>query len=93
MFLDGLDNVEQPPQLPNYETLESVQAAAADAYGHLHHSLLSLLKGAHSDVADHPKAAALCATAEGLEHARSSEPVFTETLASVLRALRIFSFS
>jgi cancer susceptibility candidate protein 1 len=93
MFLDGPDKSEQQAQLPKYDTLEAVQAAAADAYGHLHHSLLSLLKGPHPDVADHPKAAALCATAEGLEHARSGDAVFTETMAVVLRALRVFSFS
>ncbi len=35
----------------------------------------------------------LCATAEGLELVRMTNPVFTETVAHTLQLLRVLSFS
>jgi hypothetical protein len=92
MFLDGHDNKDTPPQLPNFSTLQAVNDAFKDPYRQLHTDLLSLLAGPHEGVAEAAGAAQLAATPAGLEHARSSDAVFTETMAALLLALRVFSF-
>lgn len=93
MFCDALDKRQEPPVLPRYDTIEAIREAERDEYGHLHANILALLKGNHASVADGQPAAALCCTSEGFDRVTTTDAVFTETLAKVLLALRIFSFS
>lgn len=49
--------------------------------------------GAGSGGEESPLMLRLCASAEGLELVRATDPVFTQTLGQVLSLLRVFSFS
>ncbi|KAF6266797.1 hypothetical protein COO60DRAFT_1473522 [Scenedesmus sp. NREL 46B-D3] len=93
MWVDGGDNRTEPPLLPDFSTVEGVQAAARQPYAHLHASLLHALAGPHAEVAEQPGAQALSATGLGLEQARSIDPVFSVTMQRTLQALRMFTFS
>ena len=70
-----------------------------------HASVVTLLKGVvprAADMAasgytgapeDSPLALRLCATADGMDLVRGTDPVFSETLGRTLSLLRVFSFS
>ncbi|EFJ46480.1 hypothetical protein VOLCADRAFT_92992 [Volvox carteri f. nagariensis] len=94
-FSDALDKREEYPRLPGVESVEAVKACGETIFGEVHASVLSLLRGQFvvPGAADNPLALRLCASAEGLELARTTSPLFTATLAQTMLALRLFSFS
>lgn len=61
----------------------------------MHASLLTLLRGQFvaPGAAESPLALRLAALPESLEGVRTSSPLFTRTLADLLLALRLLSFS
>jgi hypothetical protein len=93
MWVDGGDNRTEPPVLPDFSTVEGVQAAARQPYAHLHASLLHALLGPHPEVAEQPGAQVLAASGLGLAQARATDPVFTITMQRALQAMRLFTFS
>jgi hypothetical protein len=92
MWVDGGDNRTEPPVLPDFSTVEGVQAAARQPHAHLHASLMHALMGPHAEVSE-PGAQALAASGLGLEQARATDPVFSVTMQRTLQALRLFTFS
>lgn len=93
MWVMGGDNRTEPPQLPDFSSVEGVQAAARQPHAHLHASLLHALAGPHAEVAEQPGAQVLAASGLGLEQARATDPVFSLTMQRTLLALRLFTFS
>lgn len=91
---DALDKRETYPPLPGHETVESVQSCFTSIFGEVHASLLSLMQGTKTpELQEDPNWARLQASPEALALVSTTDPLFTATLAQLLAALRVFSFS
>ncbi|KAK9828512.1 hypothetical protein WJX72_000473 [[Myrmecia] bisecta] len=87
-FCEALDKREAWPVLPEYGMPEY----EGSVVGEIHASFLSLLAG--SDTAQGPNVRArFSATAETLQLVKDSNAVTMQTLAELLQAVRLFSFS
>lgn len=94
-FCDALDKRPELPKLPGTESVEALQACGESIFGEVHASMLTLLRGhfAAPGAADNLLALRLAALPESLEQVRTTNPLFTQTLADLVIALRMLSFS
>lgn len=95
-FSDALDKREEYPHLIGHGSVEDVQACMETAWGEVHASLLSLLKGPSletEEFKESPLVSRLQASPEALELVRTTNPQLTETVGQLLSLLRVFSFS
>lgn len=94
-FCDCFDQHESFHALPGTATLEEVKIAMDCVLGEVHANSLALLTGnfASPSERDGELARGLKAREDNLDVIRSTDPLLTQTLAQLLKGLRVFSFS
>jgi hypothetical protein len=88
-FSASQDKAEAYVPLPGTATIEEARSAAASPYGEMHASLAALLKGRAGG--DEEQRAWLRASEAGLERMLAADPVYVQSMAQLLRAVRPFS--
>lgn len=91
-FSPALEQLEAYLPLPGTATLEEARAAQQTAYGEMHASLACLLRGTAAGGGEEERRQ-LRASEQGLERVQAADPVFVQSMAALLRALRLFSCS
>jgi hypothetical protein len=69
--------------------MQGARAAAGSAFGEVHASLACLLGG--TSAGDGEQRSRLCGSAAALERMRAADAVFVQSMAQLLRALRLLS--
>ncbi|GMH38615.1 hypothetical protein BSKO_06499 [Bryopsis sp. KO-2023] len=87
-FSPAYDALDEYVDVPGYDTQEYEETV----FGEVHASVINLLEGSKGELRDTELGARMKSTMDGVDLAKATNPVFTETMAQFLFALRVFSF-